>query len=412
MAAPVPIVPSEGDTYTRRYAESRIDWSTFWTKEFAVEEWAIEPFLPRGRSVALYSPAKAGKSLFVLDVLTRVATGQRVLDHPRGDPLTVVYFDLEMTDGDVYERLDDMGYGPEWDLSHLHYYVLPNLPPLDTPAGGEAVVALAREHEADIVVFDTTSRVISGKENDSDTLLSLYRNTGRPLKELGCTVLRLDHAGKDTEKGQRGTSAKNDDVDLVWELRPREGGLLLRATHRRQAWIPEAIELVRRESPLRHELAMAGATWPGGTEACAEVLDSLNVPLDIKLNAAQRLLRENNAGVRREVISAALKFRKHIADQTGTTSGTTSIGPSGTDYREPWEPDSGTTSEPPGTTPHGDWEPQSLSREGLVSQPTTEVCSECLVNPPDAGPSWPDLCDECAIAAFNTALVSEEDTPW
>lgn len=413
MTSPTPIVPDQGDTFARRYAESLVDWGTFWDAEFQVAEWCIEPILPQGRSIAIYSPGGAGKSLFLLDVLARAATGRRVLERRAGKPLRVLYFDLEMTEGDLLERLEAMGYGRESDLSRLFYYLLPNLPPLDTAAGGEAVVALAREHEADIVVIDTTSRVISGKENDSDTVLAFYRHTGRPLKELGCTVVRLDHAGKDLDRGQRGTSAKNDDVDLIWELRAKEGGIALHAKKRRQSWIPEHVDLIKREEPLSHELAVVGSTWPAGTQACAESLDRLDAPLDITTRAARQLLQEHGGGARTEVLSAALKYRRHVADQGGSgrsvmsadlgnTSGNTFSEALGNNGGEQQETDSETLRETSGNTPHGDWETPPLTSEGGGSHRT--LCSICQNNPADEESRNPDRCVECQLRLVNALL--------
>src|SRR5262249_44777671 len=111
--------------------------------------------------------------------------------------IDVVYFDLEMTSDDLYERLEDLGYGPDDDLSHLHYYVLPSLYPLDGAVGGEEVVEIARYHEAEAVVIETTARATKGAENDADTLRAFYSYTGRPLKAEGRALLRTDHAGKD-----------------------------------------------------------------------------------------------------------------------------------------------------------------------------------------------------------------------
>ena len=43
------------------------------------------------------------------------------------------------------------------------------------------------------------------------------------LKEAGIALLRIDHAGKDLTRGQRGTSAKRDDVEVVWFLKKLPG---------------------------------------------------------------------------------------------------------------------------------------------------------------------------------------------
>jgi RecA-family ATPase len=109
-------LPTEGDI-AGRYQSSLIDWSTFRDTERTRENWLVEPLLPRGRAIATYSPAKSGKSLLSLDIAARLASGQRALDQSGGPPVSVVYLDLEMTAGDLHERLSDMSYGPEVDLS-------------------------------------------------------------------------------------------------------------------------------------------------------------------------------------------------------------------------------------------------------------------------------------------------------
>jgi hypothetical protein len=41
---------------------------------------------------------------------------------------------------------------------------------------------------------------------------------GIVLKSDGRSLLRLDHTGKDPGKGQRGTSAKDGDVDVMFQF--------------------------------------------------------------------------------------------------------------------------------------------------------------------------------------------------
>jgi hypothetical protein len=294
-----------------------IDWSDFWSRDHRAEDWLSAPLLPRRRSIATVSPAKVGKSLLALDAAARLSTGTRFLDRPEGEPLSVVYVDMEMTEDDLAERLEGMGFGPDTDLGHLHYYLLPTLPPLDTPDGGETLLAIGRRHGADLIIIDTTSRVLGGPENDADTLRAYHQCTGLPLKAAGFTVWRLDHAGKNIERGARGTSAKADDVDLVWMLTVREDGLRLKATHRRQAWIPEIVDLVRLEDPLRHERAME--SWPAGTSELAQLLDRLGLPIETSIRKAQSALKEAHHGARAALLGAAIRYRR----EAGITSGST-----------------------------------------------------------------------------------------
>lgn len=304
-------VPVEERVTASRVASSivPIDWSAFWSGEMADEEWEVEPVVPSGRQVAIFSEAKLGKSLLSLDVTAARATGRSVLGHDPLPPADVVYCDLEMVEDDLRQRLTDLGYGPESDLSRLHYYQLPAMPPLDSAAGGKVMLEIVQRHQAGLVVVDTMARAVAGAEDDSDTYRAFYRHTGLRLKEAGVSLLRLDHAGKDPTKGQRGSSGKADDVDVVFRLAVVDGRVVLRRTHSRVPWVPAEVTLEREEEPnLRHVLVDSG--WPSGTAAVADLLDELDVPIDATITNALRSLKASGHGKRRTVVMAALKWRR------------------------------------------------------------------------------------------------------
>ena len=185
-------------------------------KENEEPVFTIPVLVPEGRQTAVFAVKKLGKSLLTLDVSAAAATGRSVLGDEAQAPLSVMYLDMEMTEDDVWERLLAMGYGADDEetlAQWLHYYLLPALPPLDTAAGGEALMELVHRHDTKVVVIDTTSRVISGRENDSDTFHGLYRYTGMKLKQE-MELLRLDHAGHENTGHARGSSAKGTDVEI------------------------------------------------------------------------------------------------------------------------------------------------------------------------------------------------------
>jgi hypothetical protein len=224
------------------------------------------------------------------------------------EPKSVVYIDKEMTPHDVRERLQDMGYGPETDLSQLHYYQLAGLPPLDSPLGGSVLSDIVTYWGATLVVIDTMSRVVYGDENVSDTYQKFYRYTGAPLKKLAAALIRLDHAGKDAERGQRGSSAKNDDVDIVFQLSAVKDGLLLKTTHSRVPWIPAEVSLFRQEFPLAHVVRQDAPSQD--VEDTLKDFERLRVPKDASGKAAEEALRKADCGRRRDVVLKALKLWK------------------------------------------------------------------------------------------------------
>jgi hypothetical protein len=330
-----------------------LDWEAFWRRDASGEEWLAEPLIPAGRSIAIYAGAKQGKSDLVLDIVFALATGKSCLGQPAREPIDVMYLDYEMTQDDLYDHLVLRDYGPEDNLSHLHYASLPTLPPLDTPQGAQAVLELVDGCGARLLVIDTLSRVISNEENDAAGVQAMYRLLGVPLKGRRVTVIRLDHAGKDLAKGMRGTSAKTDDVDLVWQLTKLETGAQMKATHSRMSWIPPLVLLDRETSPVRY-LPSKDSVYPTGTKEVAEAMDRLGLPLDVSRRAAMKAFREAGEGRNNNLVAAAIRWRKASQplfcegpEVVPGTAGTTPRDPSR--YQSPVPPEE-IASDQPGTT--------------------------------------------------------------
>lgn len=232
-----------------------LDWEELLTGEAPKPEWLVEPLLERGDQIAVYSQPKAGKSLLMLEIAAGLAAGNPVLGNLAQEPMSVVYVDQENGRRDIRKRVTDMGY--QWNQlqGQLHYYSFPSLAMLDTEQGGADLLAVATYHNADVVVIDTLSRVVEGRENENDTYHNLYRHTGVRLKAAGIAVIRLDHAGKEDDKGMRGASAKASDVDSVWWLAVvGSNQLVLTRTHQRGSEGANRVSLTRETNPLRHEV--------------------------------------------------------------------------------------------------------------------------------------------------------------
>jgi hypothetical protein len=291
-----------------------LDWPTVFEQTPDDVDWLAYPVFERGRLYSLYSPAKAGKSLFAIDVCAALAAGTPVLGSPRRDPVTVLYVDLENSPADLVERLNDLGFtAPQ--LERLRYLSFPSLPPLDTARGGLHLAAITQHYAAELVVIDTVSRTIAGKENDSDTFHALYRYAMAPLKAMGVTVIRLDHAGKDEEKGMRGSSAKVSDVDTAWKLtRTGEGRLKLERTASRNSHSPEFVVLDQQSNPLRH-VVMADQADDKVT-SLVHTLTRLGVPQDWGRARARKLLVEQGIRVGDHVLSEAIRARKTTLDES------------------------------------------------------------------------------------------------
>jgi hypothetical protein len=117
---------------------------------------------------------------------------------------------------------------------------------LDTQVGASALVAWVQARGLQVLYLDTISRMIQGPENDADTWLALYRLALLPLKALGVAVVRLDHFGKDQQRGSRGSSAKTQDIDHEWVMTATPAGVIqLKRTYTRNG-IGDGLLLLRR----------------------------------------------------------------------------------------------------------------------------------------------------------------------
>ena len=334
-----------------------IDWHQAWDAKPEQTEWLLEPLLERGTGNAWFGKPAAGKSLIALEVAAALAAGRPVLGAAAQDPVTVLYVDVENAVNGIVERLQAFGYEPG-DLKRLIYSSFPDVPGLDTFTGGQFLLSAAEAHNPALVIIDTTSRIIAGKENDADTFLQLYRHALVPLKQRGITVLRLDHPGKDLDRGQRGSSAKDGDVDTVWLVdQVSQTGINFERRKSRSGHGAAALYLIRKFEPLRHE--------PGGTGVpprAADILDALDrlqAPERITNKEAQKLLRDAGERFRNDDIALALRIRR---ERRGTTFR----------MEDPGTPGNAGTEDPGQTFP--DPPPRS---GGTGNSPFPEHCTVC-----------------------------------
>lgn len=294
-----------------------LDWHETFANASLDPEWLVPDLFEAGGCYALYSPAKAGKSLLTLDMVAALATGRSVLGHPPAAPVPVLYVDHENSHRDIVQRLTAMGYAPSDLDGRLFYLSFPRMHPLDTTAGGAQLFAAVQHYGARAVTLDTVGRMIAGPENDADTWHALYRCTLAILKGAGITSVRLDHLGKDEERGMRGSSAKVSDVDAAYRLsRVDDSGVIrLERTHTRNGNGPDEIVFRQDADPLRHVptgqtagdvevakvirlLDMEGVPAEWGRDRVSRFLRSLDPPVKVRNDKISRVCAVRQAAFR------------------------------------------------------------------------------------------------------------------
>lgn len=294
----------------------RIDWYELWADD-TDEEWVLYPLIPARRGVAMFSPAKIGKSLLMLEVAVGISRGTKVLGHTPSRRYRVLYVDFENDPrGDIRTRLQDMEYGPD-DLDYLSF---PALTDLDTETGGVRLMAALAAYGSEVVVVDTISRAVEGEENSNDTWLDFYRYTGLKLRKAEIAMIRLDHTGKDQTKGQRGGSAKYGDVDAVWKLTKVSGDRFrLECTDVRFSLDTKSISLKRLADPLRHDVENSSAATVRETKIAHIVkkADEAKLPADKSVRDLREWGKTCGIKARNDVWAEAV--RQRTSQQTPET---------------------------------------------------------------------------------------------
>ncbi|MEE4546491.1 AAA family ATPase [Streptomyces sp. V4-01] len=395
---------------------SILDWDAFFSTDFGNVVLLPGRLMAPGQQITIVGDGKAGKSLFCQEWMWRAATGREFLDDKPGVPLRILYLDAENGQEQVQERFFSFGAGPG-RMGTLRYASFPPVRPLDTAGGGADLLALVKATDAELVVLDTVSRFISGPENDADTWLSLYRHTLLPLKRDRVASIRLDHLGKDGERGARGSSAKNQDVDHVWTLAAQGGGVLsLKRTHTRTGIGPDEF-VIRREArrdgdswvpgQTRHVIATPEpsgwdsdgqptglAATPGTVEHIIATLDKAGLPNDIGNRVARQRLATLGVPGGTDKIAEAIRRRKSRSDTPAfDVSGDVTGDRTGGRYPETFpgtDPRNGETAGQtfPGTPPETSGtppvpDPSPSRREGEGERPVrtaseTPLCVVCL----------------------------------
>lgn len=288
-----------------------------------IETWIAPRLVPEGRMVALVGPAKSGKSLLALNCAAAIASGRPFLGEPTIKS-TVLYIDQENIPlADVKPRLEKMGYQWEDLEEHLIYSSFGQFDNFNTSGGADELMGLIRQHDVQVVIIDTISRVVFGKENDNDTWNELHKHLERQLKREGISLLRIDHTGKDTDKGPRGGSAKLGDVDMTIIVAPDgDGALRLTVEGSRMpiSWTKAILEIVDKPTLDFTVKDVRKETDTERIQRLVNLLDDHGIERRLTVIETREELKALGEGASNAIISAVTKARKAFPAKPSPTT--------------------------------------------------------------------------------------------
>jgi len=178
----------------------------------------LSPLLQTASLNLLYGPRGMGKTFVAMGMAWAAASGASFLGWQASRSHRVVWVDGEMPAADIKRRLAAFGPAPD----RMEFILSDSsgdrrLPDLAEFAGQEALWLACGECFPDVLVLDNLSSLAGFHSNDPDPWPKMQRYF-LMLRRCGTTVIIVHHANK--HGGQRGSSRKEDILDLVLALRP------------------------------------------------------------------------------------------------------------------------------------------------------------------------------------------------
>lgn len=181
----------------------------------------IKGLVHDGDFSVVYGQSGSGKTFLVLYLAQKMATGRDVFGR-RVRPSRVALFALEGASG-LAKRLAAIqaAHGAAENL-YVHREPLTLFRNKDVV---REVIAAIKEYRADVVIFDTLSRTMSGaNENSPEDMTHMVGIFGQIQAETGAHVMLVHHSGKNETLGARGHSSLRAAVDVELEVSAGEGG--------------------------------------------------------------------------------------------------------------------------------------------------------------------------------------------
>lgn len=203
-----------------------VDTPDFLEQSIPERRFLLYPVVPEQGLVMIYAHRGVGKTYTALHVAYAVATGGSVFSWHADTPQSVLYIDGEMPAFTLQERLRAICASAPTPLPKGQLRIVtPDLqgdmvmPNVATAEGQQAVEPFL--DGVRLVIIDNLATLCRfGCANDEESWTPVQEWILR-LRRRGISVLLVHHANKGG--GQRGTSAKEDVLDCVIELRrPRD----------------------------------------------------------------------------------------------------------------------------------------------------------------------------------------------
>jgi len=176
---------------------------------FYVKDW-----IPKRGKAFLYAPAKSGKSYLCLQLARCVGSGEPFLGlrTTRGK---VLYIQLELGEEILQYRMKE-----ETKKDYENVFVGTTFSmKLDNKVGQGQLWRAMEAVKPNVLLLDPKIKMITGDENESHEMLPICDFLDSLIEGFDCSMLVIDHAGKDLAKRGRGSNVWEGWADSYIEMK-------------------------------------------------------------------------------------------------------------------------------------------------------------------------------------------------
>lgn len=213
-AEPAGQAPAEGG----EVCEFRLQTVAEFCKSRAPAGWFVKGVLPRAELGVLFGESGSGKSFMALDIAAQIAQGLPWRGRKTAGG-RVVFVAAEGAGG-FRRRLDAYCEANQVAREALDIRIIDAAPNLtDKAAAVSLAKSIKQQGGADLLFVDTLAQTMpGGNENSSEDMGRVIAHCKGLQRALGCMVVLIHHAGKDSTKGARGWSGLRAAADVELEV--------------------------------------------------------------------------------------------------------------------------------------------------------------------------------------------------
>lgn len=172
----------------------------------------LKDWLPKRGKCLLFAPAKSGKSTLCLQLARCVGSKEEFLGIPTQQG-SVLYVQCELGEEILQARLKQTGK----DYPNVFVGTTFSMK-LDSNAGQKQLWKALEAVEPNVLILDPKYKMIMGDENESAEMMPICDFLDSIIEGFNCSILLIDHAGKDLSKRGRGSSVWEDWVDSYLQM--------------------------------------------------------------------------------------------------------------------------------------------------------------------------------------------------